>query len=174
MTDFGSLYSRYAPDVFRFALHLAGNRADAEDVTSETFVRAWASSEAIRAATVKGYLFTIARNLYLQGLRKTKRHVELADDLRDPRPGPLARAEHDSEIGAALEGMRALSEIDRTALLMKAVEGMPYEEIARALGITVVAAKVKVHRARVALITRRDAERGRVEDPPNPAGRTKP
>jgi DNA-directed RNA polymerase specialized sigma24 family protein len=40
MTEFEALYGRYAADVFRFALFLSGNRADAEDITSETFVRA--------------------------------------------------------------------------------------------------------------------------------------
>jgi len=39
MTDFSEIYRRYAPDVFRFALYLSGNRGDAEDITSETFVR---------------------------------------------------------------------------------------------------------------------------------------
>ena len=41
MTDFSSLYKKYAPDVYRFALYLSGERGDAEDITSETFVRAW-------------------------------------------------------------------------------------------------------------------------------------
>lgn len=58
-------------------MYLSGNRAEGEDLTSETFVRASTSPEAIRTETVKGYLFTIARNLYLQGVRKSKRHVEL-------------------------------------------------------------------------------------------------
>jgi DNA-directed RNA polymerase specialized sigma24 family protein len=40
MTDFGSIYERYAADVFRFAPYLSGNRGDAEDIVSETFVRA--------------------------------------------------------------------------------------------------------------------------------------
>jgi DNA-directed RNA polymerase specialized sigma24 family protein len=39
--DFGGIYERYAADVFRFALYLGGNRADAEEIASETFVRAW-------------------------------------------------------------------------------------------------------------------------------------
>jgi len=39
--DFGGLYEKYAADVFRFALYLSGNRADAEEIASETFVRAW-------------------------------------------------------------------------------------------------------------------------------------
>src|SRR5712671_7181740 len=73
MTGFGALYTKYAQDVYHFALYLSGERGEAEDITSETFVRAWASSETIWVATVRGYLFTIARNLFLQArLRWTR------------------------------------------------------------------------------------------------------
>jgi|ERR1035441_1164281 DNA-directed RNA polymerase specialized sigma24 family protein len=65
MTDFSALYKKYAPDVFGFALYLSGERGEAEDITSETFVRVWTSPEPIEMATVRGYLFTIARALGL-------------------------------------------------------------------------------------------------------------
>lgn len=151
MTDFSELYQRYSTDVFRFALYLSGNRGEAEDITSETFVRAWTSPEPIRAGTVKGYLFTIARNLYLQGLRKSKRHVELDEQMPDHQASPLALAEQKAEFRAVLAGLQKLPEADRSAVLMRAVEGLPYEEIARALGITLAAVKTKIHRARLAL-----------------------
>ena len=67
--DLASLYKRYAPDVNRFALYLSGDRALAEDLTSETFVRLLLAKDRVELATVKGYLFTITRNLFLQGLR---------------------------------------------------------------------------------------------------------
>ncbi len=151
MTGFGALYKKYAPDVYRFALYLSGERGEAEDITSETFVRVWASSEPIRVATVKGYLFTIARNLYLQGLRKKSRQVALDDDLRDPQASPYAQAEQKEELRAVLAGLQRLPEIDRAALLMRAFDETPYEEIAHALGISLAAVKVKIHRARLAL-----------------------
>ena len=156
-TDLGALYTEYAPHVFRFALYLSGNRADAEDITSETFVRAWASSGEIRAATVKGYLLTIARNLFLQGLRKRSRQVALDPDLRDPRAGPHAQAEVESELRAVLVELQRLPEIDRAALLMRAADEMPYDEIAHALGISLASVKVKIHRARLALAHTRGA-----------------
>src|SRR5215813_3350891 len=102
MTDFTELYRKYAPDVLRFAIYLSGDRDEAEDITAETFARAWAAPEPIRAATVKGYLFTIARNLFLQGLRKRARHVELDDELPDTRTGPHAHAEQRSELDAVI------------------------------------------------------------------------
>jgi RNA polymerase sigma-70 factor (ECF subfamily) len=151
VTSFGDLYGRYAADVFRFALYLSGNRAEAEDITSETFVRAWTAPEPIRMATVNGYLFTIARNLFLQGKRRTSRQVELSEELKDPAAGPHARAELDSELALALTALQRLPEIDRAALLMRAEDEMPYDEIARALGISLASVKVRIHRARLAL-----------------------
>jgi RNA polymerase sigma-70 factor (ECF subfamily) len=156
MTAFSALYQKYAPDVFRFALYLSGNRGEAEDITSETFVRAWTSPEPIRAATVKGYLFTIARNLYLQGLRMKRRHVELDEQIRDPQASPHKQAEQKAEFHAVLEKLQELPEADRSALLMRAYEGLPYDEIARALGISLAAVKVKIHRARLRLAEARN------------------
>jgi RNA polymerase sigma-70 factor (ECF subfamily) len=157
MTDFSSLYQKYAPDVYRFALYLSGERGEAEDITSETFVRAWTSPEPIEMATVKGYLFTIARNLFLQGRRKTSRHVALDDDLRDPMAGPHVQAEQKEKLQSVLTELQRLPEASRAALLMHSVDGMAYEEIARVLGISLASVKVKIHRARLALAGLRNA-----------------
>jgi RNA polymerase sigma-70 factor, ECF subfamily len=157
MTDFSSLYKKYAPDVYRFALYLSGERGEAEDITSETFVRAWTSPEPIEMATVKGYLFTIARNLFLQGLRKKTRQVALDEELRDPRAGPYVQAEQKEKLHSVMTELQRLPEASRSALLMRAVDGMPYEEIAKVLGISLAAVKVKIHRARLSLAGLRDA-----------------
>ncbi len=87
MTEFERLYERYARDVYRFALYLSGSAAEADDITSETFVRVLTSRDAIRTATVKAYLFTIARNLYVDARRRQSRSAELPGRLADPRPG---------------------------------------------------------------------------------------
>jgi len=157
MTDFSSLYKKYAADVYRFALYLSGARDEAEDITSETFVRAWTSPEPIEMATVKGYLFTIARNLFLQRLRKTSRHVALDDDLRDRQAGPDVQAEQKEKLNSVLIELQRLPEASRSALLMHALDGMTYEEIARVLGISLAAVKVKIYRARLALAEIRNA-----------------
>jgi DNA-directed RNA polymerase specialized sigma24 family protein len=57
MLDFHTLYERYAAQVRRFSLFLSGDAALADDITSETFVRAWVARDRIEQATVKGYLF---------------------------------------------------------------------------------------------------------------------
>ena len=151
MNDIGALYRQHAPDVYRYALYLSGQHAEAEDITSETFARVWTSPTPIVMATVKGYLFTIARHLYLRGLRRSSRHDALDDELHDPRAGPEQDAESSERLRVTIAGLQKLPELSRSAVLMHAVDGMPYEEIARVLGLTVTAVKVRIHRARFAL-----------------------
>jgi RNA polymerase sigma-70 factor (ECF subfamily) len=151
MSEFEELYRRYAPDVYRFALYLSGDRALAEDIASETFVRVWTAGGALRPATVKAYLFTIARRLFVDGVRRQARLAPLDEAQEDRAPGPHARAESRHALRAVLQALQQLPEPDRAALLMRAQDGLPYEEIAAALGLSVAAAKVKVHRARVRL-----------------------
>src|ERR1043165_6266729 len=81
MMDFHSLYQSYAPQGHRFVLFLCGDAALADDITSETFVRAWTSRGKIREATVKAYLFTIARNLYRDHLRRNNRLTKLEESM---------------------------------------------------------------------------------------------
>ena len=102
-------------------------------------------------ATVKGYLLTIARNLFLQSLRRKSRQVPLDMELRDPAAGPQAHAEAESELQAVIARLQQSPEVDRAALIMRAAEEMPYDEIARALGISLASVKVKIHRARLSL-----------------------
>lgn len=153
MIDFKHLYETYAADVYRFSLWLAGERAEAEDITSETFVRAWSRRDDIRTETLKAYLFAIARNAYLEGRRKSGRHTALEDIHADPAPGPDRQLESRMELERVREVLRGLSEEDRAAFLMRAEHGLPYEEIARVLGLSLSSAKVKVHRVRRRLLT---------------------
>ena len=151
MIDFHTLYERYAPDVKRFAIYLSGDFALAEDITSETFVRAWTAPDAIRVETVKAYLFTIARNLYLKELRRGGRHSRLDDGIPDLAPNPEISAERREELGRVLDGLQLLPEVARAALLMRVQNDLPYGEIAAALGLSLTAVKVKIHRARIKL-----------------------
>src|SRR5262245_3555040 len=150
-TEFAALYRAHARDVHRFALFLSGDAALAEDLVAETFVRMWHARPRVDLATVKAYLFAIARNLYLEERRRSARSAPLDDRVADPAPGPMQRAGARDELRAVLAALQELPEIDRAAVLMRAEADMPYGEIASALGITESAAKVKVHRARLKL-----------------------
>jgi RNA polymerase sigma-70 factor (ECF subfamily) len=148
LVDFHNLFERHSQDVFRFTLYLSGNPSLAEEITQETFVRAWVTSSEIRGGTVRAYLLTIARNLFLAERKRTARQVALDNNLIDPKPGPQAIAEDRMELDAVLEALQVIPEIDRSALLMHVQVGLPYAAIATALGLSIAAINVRIHRAR--------------------------
>jgi RNA polymerase sigma-70 factor (ECF subfamily) len=149
--EFSRLYRTYAHDLRRFAVYLSGNAALADDLVSEAFVRAWTTRDRIELSTVRGYLFAIVRNLFLQHQRRAWRRQPLDEQTVDRRPGPEVLAGDQDQLRLVLGALAGLPEVDRAAVLMRADDGLAYEEIAAALGISVASAKVKVHRARLKL-----------------------
>jgi len=141
--------------MYRFAYWLTGNKFDAEDITSETFVRAWAHSNRIRTETLKAFLFTIARNVYLEHQRKRKYQVPLDDVYPDPAPGPDRLIEAKLELLQIQSVLQTLPDIDRAAFLLRVHHDLPYAEIARVLGLSLANTKVKIHRVRKKLIAAR-------------------
>jgi len=152
MINFQKLYATYAGEVYRFSLWLAGDISEAEDITSETFIRAWAHSRKIRTETLKAYLFTISRNVYLEHHRKRRTRVVLKDVHPDPALGPDKLTESQRQLQRVKQELLTLSEIDRAAFILRVQHELPYDEIARVLEISPNAAKVKVHRVRKKLI----------------------
>jgi RNA polymerase sigma-70 factor, ECF subfamily len=151
---FAELYRNHAGPVYRFALYLSGDPFLAEDIVSETFLRVWDSATAVRMETVRGYLFAIARNLFLHELRWSRRLGKLEDShLVEATAARELEAREDllETVAALME----LPETSRSALLLRAHEGLSYEEIARILGLSVSAVKVRIHRARLTLAERR-------------------
>ena len=151
MIDFSELYRTHAKDVHRFVLFLSGDPALADDILSETFIRLWHARSRVDLTTVRGYLLTIARNLFLAERRRARRMTPLDERAHDTQAGPERRAHSHIELETVLAALQTLPEIDRAAVLLRAEEGMSYEEVAAALGISSSAARVKVHRARLKL-----------------------
>jgi len=153
MISFQDLYESYVSEVYRFSLWLTGDSQEAEDITSETFVRVWVHLGKIRTETLKAYLFTISRNIHLGHRRKRKRQVALEDDHPDPFPGPEERTLTHIALDRVLKTLQAYPEIDRAAFVLRVQHELPYDEIARILDLSSPAAKVKVYRVRKTLIS---------------------
>jgi RNA polymerase sigma-70 factor (ECF subfamily) len=155
MDQFETLYRQHASAVFRFTWGLCGNRSCAEDLVSETFVRLLTKTPRIRTRTALAYLLAVARNTYLNGQRRRNREVELSDEIASPQSDPAGRLDDRIDDRARLEtilvALGDLPEGERAALLLRIDHELPYEEIAAALDISVGAAKVRVHRARLKL-----------------------
>jgi RNA polymerase sigma-70 factor (ECF subfamily) len=150
--NFEQLYSAHFSDVYRFAVWLARDATQAEDITSETFVRAWAQRSRLRTETLKGYLFTIARNLFLKQRARSDRHERLPEELTDPAPDPHRSTAARLDLYRVHNALNQIPEADRLALVLRTEHALPYEEIARVLEISAGAARVRVHRARRRLL----------------------
>lgn len=150
LASHSDLYRKYAPAVYRYALSLTGQKADAEDLVSTTFLHLWTADSPLRLNTVRAYLMAITRNLFLEGVRKRSREQALDFDLPDGRD---LSADHESrDDWARLRALLAeLPEDTRSALVMHSLLEMPYVEIAQVLDLPVPALKVRVHRARLQL-----------------------
>ncbi len=146
---FHRLYERYAKDVHRFAYWLCGDRDEAKDITSETFVRVWTAKREPRVETVKAYLFTIARNLFLKNLQRKDRFLTIKEEIADERNQPDKQADVDLYLAQVIKALKQLAEIDRTVLIMMAEKDMSYRDIAQATGLSVSSIKVKIFRARI-------------------------
>jgi RNA polymerase sigma-70 factor (ECF subfamily) len=149
---FEQLYTTYFPDVYRFAVWLTRDTAQAEDVASETFVRAWGRRDRLRTETLKGYLFAIARNIFLKHRHASNKNQQLPEELPDGAPDPHRTASARVDLDRVTRTLAQMPALDRMALVLRTEHSLPYEEIARILEISMGAARVKVHRARRRLL----------------------
>jgi RNA polymerase sigma-70 factor (ECF subfamily) len=158
------LYKKHAGDVYRYALVVLRNQADAEDVTQTTFMNAYRAIErGEKPRTPQNWLIAIAHNVCRQRFRQSQRRpaeVELNEEL--------AESIVEEDAISAEDIRRALGHLafnQRAALVMRELEGRSYQEIAEILGLSVSAVETLIFRARRALreqleegITCREAE----------------
>ena len=147
---FGILVSRYYDACWRFAYHMTGERADAEDVLQDAFLRAYlAIGRYDERDQFRGWLFRILTNQCRNALtsrgRRTRRFVqdEIALESAPAPPLGLATGVEDAAL------VRALSQLDplqRKALLLKYAEGLEYGEMSAMTGAGESALKMRVKR----------------------------
>ena len=164
--SFADLVAPYEGRLYRVLLRMVGSDADAQDVLQESLCKAFEKLASFRAESAFGtWLHRIAVNQALMWLRKKRADpIRVADDPLDfNRLGAHARPIEDWSISAEGGALRAeaqrvlaralaaLPEIDRAVVLLKDAEGLSHDEIAEATGLTVVAARSRLHRARLVL-----------------------
>lgn len=143
--------------VYRLAYRLTGNRADAEDLTQETFVRVFRSLANYRPGTFEGWLHRITTNLFLDGARRRTRLRfdalgESAERLPAPeRSLPERGFEHENLDLDVQQALNALKPQFRAAVVLCDIEGLSYEEIAATLGISTGTVRSRIHRGRTQL-----------------------
>jgi RNA polymerase sigma-70 factor, ECF subfamily len=158
---FGMLVRRHQRRIFRLAFHLVRSGAEAEDLTQETFVRAYQAINRFDGRSEPfTWLYRIAVNLSLNSLRarKVTRGSTPSDDprvealLRETRPShgrDPATATQEKQMAAALcEGIDALSDTLRTTLILVCIDGLAHEDASKVLGCPEGTVAWRVHEAR--------------------------
>ena len=148
------LVRTHSASVYAQAHRLTGNRADAEDLVQDVFVRAFRALQTSAPSNLGGWLRRITHNLYLDRVRRQKKiHFVALPDLEtqalvDARPQPaevLDRHTFDPDVRRALE---ALSAATRTAVVLCDIDGLTYAEIATSLGVGRGTVRSRIHRGR--------------------------
>jgi RNA polymerase sigma-70 factor (ECF subfamily) len=151
------------------ALRLTRNDADAEDLVQDTYLRAFRSAGQFRAGTnLRGWMFTILHNTFLNGRRDRSRFpveadsdaVERAPDDREASANPeelLLRETMDADVRAALD---SLPDAFREAVWLRDVEQFTYDEIAGIVGVPIGTVMSRIARGRRALHDRLVARSG--------------
>jgi RNA polymerase sigma factor (sigma-70 family) len=150
-SEVDDLYRRHGGEIYRYALAVLGNHADAEDVTQTTFLNAYRSLEqGVRPRKPANWLLTIASNTLKQRFRQEQtrpRHVEFDDRTTeastDDDEGP--------SVGELLVALSKIPPQQRQAIVLREFEGRSYAEIAEILGVTTTALETLLFRARRSL-----------------------
>ena len=153
---FRLIFERYSRPVISFIYDMVNDRALAEELTQETFVRAFRAIHTMRAETkLSTWLFGIARNVARESLRARARannHVDLADksvmDLSDDKPEPVDGLLSKELNDLIRRSLAALDEDKRLVFTLKVLHQCSYEEIAMITGFSIAKLKTYLHRAR--------------------------
>lgn len=165
--EFERLVARTKRQAYNMAYRMTGNREAAEDLTQEAYLRAYRSFDKYnRSMPFENWLFRILSNLFVDSLRRRPKQAPLSLDRA------LGGAEGDDEYSFEIadhesdpeqivlkdvmderlqEGIASLPKHFRTAVLLCDVEGMSYEEIARAMNTSVGTVRSRIHRGRMQL-----------------------
>jgi RNA polymerase sigma-70 factor, ECF subfamily len=164
---FSTLYERYQKPIFRFAWHMSGNNATAEDITQDVFVQLIRNPKGYDPAkgSVAGYLFGIARNLTRRRLDRSRLEEPLLEDWTEGNESALA---------SATDLLADLTRADLLECLQKAMETLPgqyrevivlcdlqemsYPEVAEFLECPPGTIASRLHRARVMLRARLECQ----------------
>jgi RNA polymerase sigma factor (sigma-70 family) len=165
---FGAIHDRYRQRLFAYVRQMlcAGPRQDAEDVLQDVFVRAYGALRAdSRAVNLRAWLYRVAHNRCIDHLRRpVPPAADVFDVSRKPLHDPIDAAQRREDLARLVADISRLPEQQRSALLMREIDGMSYVDLASALDVTVPAVKSLLVRARIGLVEAAEARDADCED----------
>ena len=165
---FDALFRQYFQKIFRQATHLLGNAAEAEEVVQEVFLAIYEKAHTFRGeAAFTTWLYRLTTNAAFSRLRRRKRSLEVAIEDYLPQFQPdghhlvrpvvdwsanLEERLADAQLQQLLrQAIELLQPLDKAVLVLSDFEDLSNKEIGEALGLTVLAVKARLHRARLFL-----------------------
>jgi len=157
--EFQVLRQRHCDEIYRYALGLLGNQADAEDATQEALLRLWNHLPRLNLFNIRGWLFQTTRNYCLDQLRRRSHAAnpngagadpsEILEDWPDDLAvDPSFAADSSIQLEQARQALLKLPEMLRSVFVLYEVNGLRYREIAATLGMPINTVKVNLLRAR--------------------------
>jgi RNA polymerase sigma-70 factor, ECF subfamily len=155
-----AIVKQYWRKVFNVAYKFVGKHDEAEDLTQDIFLKIFKSLDTFdRRANFQTWLISISRNLCIDHYRSVRKERETIDrdvDANDltptsPEPGPIAVLEHRDRVSLLRQAMSALPETLRTAVLMRDIHELSYQEIADRLRLPEGTVKSRINRGRTEL-----------------------
>ncbi len=153
LSNFGVELEVHIASLRRYARALLRNRTDAEDLVQEALTRAVARADSFKAGTnLRAWLFTILHNVHVNQVRsKAARPDEVDVDSVESRLVTPARQEERVEAREMMRAIDDLPEEQRKVLLLVALEGLKYDEVAELLGVPIGTVMSRLSRAREAV-----------------------
>ena len=152
---FGVIHDRYRQRLFVYSRQmLGGSRQDAEDALQDVFLRAYSSLRVSdHPISLRAWLYRVAHNRCIDHLRKpVPPAIDLFETSRRPLHDPTVEAERREDLRRLIEDVRRLPDQQRSALLMREMDGLSYAELSEALGVSLQAVKSLLVRARIGLV----------------------
>ena len=160
--SFEALMTKYFPRVLNFIYRFVGNRELAEDLTQEVFIKVYHSAANYTPqAKFQTWLFTIAKNISLNEIRRHKGHTISLDETFETDGNEVKRQFEDTKMAnpkeelllkekqeIIKEAIHSLPENQRMAVLLRRYDNFSYEEIAKTLNVSVKAVKSLLSRAK--------------------------
>lgn len=148
----GVLFERHHVGLYTYFLRLTQRPNRSEDLVQETFERILKYRHSFRGdGPFAAWMYQMARNVFRDDLRRHRHETPLDEETAAAQPSPepplLDRLQHDSEVALLERALHALPESKREVLILSRFHDLKYADVARILGCTVGAVKVRVHRA---------------------------
>jgi len=152
---FGELYQQHLKQIYRYIFYKVGNAADAEDLTEQTFLKAWEAMRRYREQGVPfaAWLFRLAHNLVID-FHRTRHEAAPLDDLRDAEDGQITPEDLAAvrlDIDTLRQAILQLTPEQQQVVLLRFVQGLNHSEVATIMGKNEGAVRGLQHRALRAL-----------------------